>query len=114
MFEKLIDPVRLVAERFLSLREVENVVEMVVDGFEAVQAVAYPGGGSGIQTERPGFEIGDLVLELENQGVRSTGETDGTDVMREGGLGRRLVWKREGSPENADHGCDFDESGVRI
>ena len=110
MFEKLIHPVRLVAEGFLSLREIENVVEMVVYGFEAVQAVADPGGGTGLGTERPGTEIGDLVLELENQGVGSGGKTDGTDVMREGGLGLSLVRKREGSPENTDHGCDFNDA----
>lgn len=50
------------------------------------------------------MEIGDLVLELENQRVRSAGKTDGTDVMGEGGLNRSLVRKRDGSPENADHG----------
>lgn len=51
------------------------------------------------------MEIGDLVLELENQRVRSAGKTDGTDVMGEGRLNRSLVRKRDGSPENADHGC---------
>lgn len=50
------------------------------------------------------MEIGDLVLELENQRVRSAGKTDGTDVMGEGGLNQSLVRKRDGSPENADHG----------
>lgn len=84
---------------------------MVVDSFEMVQAVADPGGGTGIGIEGPGIEIGDLVLELENQGVRSGGKTDGTDVMRERGFGRSLVRKREGTSENADHGC---ESGKEI
>lgn len=95
----------------MSLREIEKIVEMIVEDLEVVQAVANPGGGSRIGIERPGFEIGDVVLELRNQGMRSAGKTDGTDVMREGRLGRSFVRKRERSPENADHGCDINFDG---
>ncbi|GMP44520.1 hypothetical protein CsSME_00013423 [Camellia sinensis var. sinensis] len=64
----------------------EEVVEVVLDGFEAGQAVAEPGRGSGVGFGSPGFEEGVVVLEEGDQGMRSAGETGGSDVMRFSGF----------------------------
>ncbi|KAG5542537.1 hypothetical protein RHGRI_022171 [Rhododendron griersonianum] len=83
VIEKPLDPIGLAAEGVLGLGEEEDVVEVVVDGFEAGQAVAEPRRGSGIGCGSgggPGFEMVEVVLELIDQGVRSTWETGGSEV----------------------------------
>lgn len=73
----------------MGLRELKNVVEVVIDVFETAQAVAEPSRSSGVGLGSPGLELADPILEVGDQGVRSAWKTDGPDVVRDGWLGRR-------------------------
>lgn len=81
VFEKLLDKVGVLAaaEGLAGLGKVEEVVERLVDGLEAAEAVAQPGGGAG-GGGRPRLQVGDLVAELGNDRVRPARETGGSDV----------------------------------
>lgn len=68
----------------MGLGEVEDVIEVVMDGFQLGQAVAEPSGGSGNRVgpsgSPGGLEMVEVVLELREQGVRPTWETGGSDM----------------------------------
>ena len=69
VFEKILEEHGAVAERLLRLREVEDVGEGFLDVSEEAENVGEPCSGAAVKGGGPGFDLGDLVVDVGDQGV---------------------------------------------
>lgn len=68
VFEEVLEEDGAVAERLLRLREVEYVGEGFLDVSEEAETVGDPRGGAAVEGG-PGFDLGDLVVDVGDQRV---------------------------------------------